>query len=513
MIFFLPFDTWNFFLEWAGVMLVGFYNLCLAASLVLGLLLVLNRLRVVEPYRFDLWMLLLLIMGFEGDSLWILGNSGLAQDAAEALSRNLMAAHVLALVGYSGMREDPPPGAVPGRFDRLGGAGVWDLARALVYLTAPSLVGALREAMQPAPYAAAFQFLLAAAVALILDHCFLATRRLAPSARAKRLAAGGLGASLMGLLLAALGRLALAKGRAGDMDGAVASSLLLAPLAFMLALHLRRIGPLSPAQDSGPLPPPPAGASLRAASDGESVTIEVLSGRGRGLLLLAGAWLLLSVNYVNYEAGTWPGSFDFWIGMLFYMGLFALAWTVASHVVNRRLIHVQGGYVRGTRALLGATPFEAPWSRRASSARYLQGFSLEQRDWFRGVFKGGVVQEALAYDDLSKLTLTLQAGSAKVNERALRLKLKVHNSLGRPITPDDLDQAGGRPAWAAEMDGRRTEAFLSQEERARAIPAGGAAELTVRILLPDSWTGAPVGVAVSCGRGAVSNTVMVGGSA
>lgn len=432
----------------------------LVVSAVLGCLLLFNAVRVFEPYRFTLLVLLLLIEGFFGDFWWV-GDGyhlGRHQDGIVEPYRAAIGVHLFLLLGFLVLRPERGPATVSRRFGRLGGLSLWVIAPSLIYFGTPALAEAVQKAAARGSNMIGFLALLLVTALLIVEEYLVPWSLFPRSARVERILTGSLSASLVALLGLALGRWGRERWLEGDSDAATISFLLALPLGVMFFVYLARTRPFAPPPHAEKSPPPPAGDRLNVRRDGETLSIQL------------------------------PG------------------W----RFLPRDRIQIQRGYVRRARTFAGAALSGGKWSRRLPIGERLPSLTSEEKCWLRA--RLGHDPGSSAGSLFEGLKLELKPFARSRSENRLRAELLLSHGAERPWSPSDLDEAASGIAWSAMVNGCEADVSFSQRERETEIPPGQKVELHPRIHFPGPvLPGMRLEVSVSCrvGERTVTSTPLV----
>ena len=168
-------------------------------SALLALALLLGRVRVVEPWRFDLFAAFLLLEGWVGDFLLLeFGRDPWLVIQLAAGCRLALLAGVLL------QPREHLPNALAGRFERLLGASLWLLLPLLLVYTAPVLAAALRHAFHGAAWSLALLALFALVTVLVIEQWALRWSLLPRRAVSERRLSALIWIALSALLLIAM---------------------------------------------------------------------------------------------------------------------------------------------------------------------------------------------------------------------------------------------------------------------------------------------------------------------
>lgn len=346
--------------HWAG----------LAFSLLLGIVLVLGLWRVLEPFRFNLFVQFLLVEGFVGDFFLMDGGSD-----PRRLFLNATGVRLFLLAGFLFTERDRVPGELRSRFERLGGASLWILAPLLLYAGTPALARGLRLAFSDFETMLPALVLLAVLTAFVLEQWVLPWNLFPRPAWADRLLSGLLTAATLAIPVQALVLDALHRHPGGEFTGP--SLLLLAPLGWMLLLHLHAIDLFRKPVPRLTTATPPT-PRLEAVQDGDRLSVRVRRARTRwGVLRAAGmkvAFGFAAGGWAGYVAGSRDGGGP---SMMLAMMIAVLGAAVAGVVMDvlapRVLLQFRAGHARTAAAVLGGTLTGGRWSGRITLTRALAG--------------------------------------------------------------------------------------------------------------------------------------------
>ncbi|MGH9388298.1 MAG: HEAT repeat domain-containing protein, partial [Vicinamibacteria bacterium] len=237
------------------------HRVALVVSVLLGLLLVFDAVRVFEPYRFTLLALLLLLEGFLGDFWWVSDGYHMFRHYENIVGpyRRAIGVHLFLLLGFLVLRPERGPKALPRRFGRLAGPSVFVIVPGLLYFGTPILAEAFQKAAARGWFMPAWVVLFLLTAFLIVEEYLVPWSLFPRSARIERILTGSLSAGLVLLLALALGRSGHERWLEGDSDGATVSFLLALPLTAAFFVYLARTRPFAPPPASSPSPPPPPG--------------------------------------------------------------------------------------------------------------------------------------------------------------------------------------------------------------------------------------------------------------
>jgi len=461
----------------------------------LGVLLILNLARPFESYRFHLVAAFLILEGFLGAFLFL--------DEHYALYRLGVGATLLLLVGYYVMERVSRPDATRQRLGRMGGAALWLLVPALMWLGVPILSEALRGAFRSPPYFLAYVAAMAM-VGLLLVEEYLVPWRLAPRrARGKASIVLGVSAGLFALI--AWPVLGL-QGSETDLAGAgrlpTAILILLTGLMlFQVGLLIRSVG----GPDAPSLPPSPG---LRVMNDGKLLSLRPPSRRSLaglvpllpGLALLgATAWHLGAEDLLRHgHAGTVVAMIFGALGLL-------MTWGGLLTLLPRRLLQVREGQVRDATTLFGLALWGGQWRRRPR----VETLSGDQRKWLRDLLQRGPRPSSRG-DPSADLDLKLQ-GQGRLDRHAGRLTLamEISNTGTEPISAAEVEAAQGTLVWSARIGDRSLPLSLSGAERRYPIAPGGCLVVMPWVWLPaELQQGSKLPIALAC-RDKRSNTLVL----
>ena len=337
------------FVHWVGIVVSG----------LLGLLLIFNRVRIFESYRFNLFAAFLLAEGLAGN-FFLLGSNW---RHPETVFQWVTGVHLLLLIGLLFQERETTFREMRSRFERLGGASLWLLMPPLLYLGTPLLADGLRLAFRDwssFQYYIWFAFI---ATVLVLEQWALPWRLFARRWNMERVLTIGLTGSLLMLFVWPLYLLAQQQFAANDEDGAVITLLLMAPLLWMFVYHLAHLNLLVP-QSRKKLPPSP-GNRLEVLRTGDKVTI-----RPRRKLSFWRLWIptvvtLFSGGLAAYLAARYGGGAPGMV-LAFIAGLVgaAVAGLLLDSLWGRAVFQVRNGGMRAAITHFGASFRGGNWRAR-----------------------------------------------------------------------------------------------------------------------------------------------------
>jgi len=364
--------------HWSGIVVSG----------VLGLLLVMGRVRIFETYRFTLFVAFLLAEGLVGNFFFLGAGFGDPQRVFTFAT----GVHLLLLIGFLFQERERLPRELRGRFERLGGASLWLLAPPLLFLGTPLVAEGLRVVVRDFETFLPYPILATVTVLLVLEQWALPWRFMPRGARFERLIGGVLAAALVTLFARPLQLVYERRISAGDTDGAVLVALLTLPLLWMLVFHVVSVGLLRPGTRTGPLPAPP-GLRLQVHADGDRLTVRARRRYRVRRGLIQGVAVFATGGVAAALAGLYGGRAPGMV-LAFMAGLVgaALAGLLFEAILPRLLIQVRGGYVRGAVTRFGVALGGSDWMRRpvftsAMNAILLRHgggqrpLSPQERDW------------------------------------------------------------------------------------------------------------------------------------
>jgi len=499
-------SVWSLFawLHLAGLLL----------SLLLGWALLIDALRIFEPYRFNLFILFLLAEGFVGDLLFC--NHWPLPAAKGYLLAT--ATHLLLLIGYLAHRREVVPGELRGRMERLGGASLW-LLLPLLLLGTPIYGEALRLFLRDWNGFFLLCLLLTLLAALVLEQALLprshGNGRLTLRYGGERLLAFALCTMLLGVLLAAGGKWAMARMAAGDGDASLLALLLFAPLPWFLLLFLLALRPREWFAASGsaqaPNLPPPPGERLRPIERGAQITLHLRPQRRRGSRLLRA---LLRLTFILAAAGGAAllagesGDIEAMV-LAVFAGILgaALAGLLLQGLAPTTVIQLRAGHIRFGRARFGGVFGGSAWLSRLTMSRSLrqsthanrvesarveeeQPFDAAEEQWLRQAMRwqaGGAAP--MARVDPAAATLLVRPTSTPSDpEAGLPIEIALRNHGQQPLSYSALDLAARGKLVAARVDGAPAFLHLSRSMREQPVPPGGERLLKGR-LFPSKLNG------------------------
>ncbi len=360
-------------------------------SLLIGLLLVFNWARGMEPYRFQLLILFLLLEGFLGDFFLM--------SKTTVLYRNVTAVHLILLIGFFFMERDREPGALKSRFERLGGASVWLLVPALLFIGVPILTEALRGSFRHFPSVAAWFALVLISAFLLLENALLPWRFSRRTVRFKSVTIGMLAFGLLGFLSEVLRRMAFEKWSAGDQDSAVLCLVVAVPFLVMIFYHVHQMRLRRSEVQSVSLPQPPS-KRLKVIQDGHMVTVrlpsdrpkpsisDVIFGAPMFIVLIVFCLGVIAVTMFRLESVSGRDGTPEFIGVMI-MGVVGAALTsqLLSLFFSRNILQIRKGYARYGTVLCGGTLGHAAWSTRIPAGARAPHLTPVEQKWLRDLFE------------------------------------------------------------------------------------------------------------------------------
>ena len=338
-------------------LLRAMHGVGVALSALLALALLLGMVKVIEPYRFDLFAAFLLLEGFVGDFLLI----EFGRDPW-LLIQAATGCHLALLAGMLLQPREHLPGELAGRFERLMGASMWLLMPLLLAFTTPVLAEALRYAFHGAAWALALLALCALVTVLVVEQWALRWSLLPRRAASERRLAALIWIVLTILLLIAMLVWSGHLWAGGRRDDAVFTLIVAVPLAWLAPGRLPGllIDPNAPAPR--PLPPVP-GERLAAADLGGLVVLRPRAASWRAALLKA-AIVLATAVAAAVMAG-WKGkALSVLLALIMAPAGAAVATLALALLVPAWTIHVRGGFVRVGAARAGMCFWHTGWRRR-----------------------------------------------------------------------------------------------------------------------------------------------------
>jgi HEAT repeat protein len=462
-------------LHWCGIWL----------SLVLGLLLLFNLLRVFEPYRFNLFIQFLLISGFLGDFLLLENHpSDFGQPYLFATG-----CHLLLLIGFFSKENKPLPGQLGNRFVRLGGLNMLLLAPVLVWFGTPVLALALRRQMTDFSFVWPGLVILLVTSLLVIEQWALPWKMLRRSARQQRLLSVLISTAVLGWV--AWSPLMAVQDASSNPDMGTINLLILLPFVWLLSRHWLTLHPFR--RQRKILLPPAPNPTWQVNCDGERIGLfwqpEATGWRKPvlNLLLVSGSGLTAAALAGLYRGGG-PG---FVLSLL--VGLFgaAIVGLLMEFFRKRLQFQIEDGYLRCGFLRLGGTLGASSWSRHLLMAglspkqrlKRGQKFTLKPEDiaWLkklRAISQGTDSAKQFSVNLAAKAHL---AWSTALVEPLLLMQLTLKNCGDQPLSLLQIDQLSGRPNWSATLAGQPTELMFYRQQREQLINPGEVKSLQLRI--------------------------------
>ncbi len=371
---------------------VKLHWLALLVSALLGLLLVLKRVRIFESYRFTLFITFLLAEGLVGN-FFFLGDAMNNPQRAFTVATGI---DLLLLAGFLFQERERLPRELRGRFGGLGGASLWLITPPLLFIGAPLIAEGLRYLLRDFASFLPYLLIAAGALFLVLEQWALPWRFIPRGARFQRLMGGALAMALVFLYVRPLQLVYANRTALGDVDGAALVAVMFLPLLWMLFFHLAHVGILRSRPARRP-PAPPSGSRFEVHADGDRVNIRVRRPNHRRRVLVQGASVgatgCVAAGVAGYYGGAGPAMF-----LAIIAGLVgaALAGLLFEAVLPRLIVQVRGGFVRSAVTRFGFSLGPEEWFHRPifsdrvkralkhqrGSAKFLDE---DERDWFTGL--------------------------------------------------------------------------------------------------------------------------------
>jgi HEAT repeat protein len=359
----------------------------LAISGLLGLLLIFNRVRIFESYRFCLFVTFLLAEGLMGNCFFL----GRGFNRPEQVFRFATGVLLLLLIGFLFQERERLPGELRSRFERLGGASLWLLTPPLLYYATPLIAAGLRLVLQDFFSFIPYLSMAAIAVVLVIEQWALPWRLFPRRARLERLQGGLLATLMLGLFCWPLLLVLLQRLADGDQNGALFAGVLIAPLIWLLVFHLAHIGLLRPGGRTGTIPPAP-GRRFIAIADGDRISVRLRRPRNLKRLMLQCCLVLAVGGLTAFRVGQLRGGMGGLV-LTLVAGLLgaALAGFLFEALAPRLLLQLRSGLVRSGLTRFGFTLSAGDWRRQphltsAMKQRLALGdtnaaLTLAERDW------------------------------------------------------------------------------------------------------------------------------------
>lgn len=337
-----------------------------ALSALLALALLFGLVKVVEPYRFDLFSAFLLLEGFVGDFLLLEFGS-----KPWMLILGATGCHLALLAGVVCQPREHLPGELAGRFERLMGASVWLAMPLLFAFTTPALAHALRFAFHDSAWSLVLLGLFALVTALVVEQWALRWSLAARSEVAEARMAALLWIMLTALLLVAMARWVEHLWQSGRTDEALVTVIAALPLAWLAFGRLHAFKPAPAA--AGTLRPVPGGR-FDAADLGARVALQP---RERAQALWAGrlvkaAIVLATAVAAAVMAGIKGKALSMLLALLIAPIGAAVATLAIALLAPAWVIHLRGGWARVAASRAGMAFSETGWRRRLALPLTLQ---------------------------------------------------------------------------------------------------------------------------------------------
>ena len=464
-------------------MLTVIHCIGLVLSLLLGLQLLFNGLRIFESYRFNLFIQFLLAEGFVGDFFFLL------DDASLYLAST--ATHLLLLMGFLSKESERLPNQVRNRFERLGGASLWALIPLVLYLGTPLLAEGLRLVFRSFADLWPHLVVLALLSALVFEQAIWSSDLLRRPAWLERALSLVLSTAVLALPLQALLQVHEAREAAGDADGAAIALFLILPLIWVLVLHIVH-SRIHETLFSARRVLKPAGKRMQASIDGKTVSILFLPAISQKSQLVRGVCKTSIIGGVGFVAAFVAGSGGkadaMVLALISGFAGSAMAGLVLQWFQRRLLFQVREGYARTAETTFGGVGRRsAPWQRHPlfpahakkllaqqhsdSSDNSPQTLSRTELRWVNSVLAGGN-GGGRAGQGVRRNALRLsvqQPTTLPDNVSFLPVEIQLENRSAAPVKVGVLEDLQAGWTWRAEIDGNGADLFLSSEEREKSI--------------------------------------------
>jgi len=339
-----------------------------ALSALLALALLFGLVKVVEPYRFDLFTAFLLLEGFIGDFLLLeFGNN------PWMLILGATACHLALLAGVVCQPREHLPGELAGRFERLMGASVWLAMPLLFVFTTPSLAHALRLAFHDSAWSLAVLGLFALVTVLVVEQWALRWSLAPRSEPVEARIAALLWISLTALLLIAIALWADHLWQSGQRDEALVAIIAALPLAWLPLARVHAFKPGLGVPAASGLSPVP-GERFDMADLGARVALQPRGGsRARSVgRLVKAAIVLATAIAAAVMAGVKGKALSMLLALIMAPIGAAVATLAIALLAPAWVIHLRGGWARVAASHAGMALRETGWRRRLALPLGLQ---------------------------------------------------------------------------------------------------------------------------------------------
>jgi hypothetical protein len=334
-------------------------------SALLALALLFGAVKVVEPYRFDLFSAFLLLEGFVGDFL-LLESAG----NAWTLIVGATACHLALLAGVVCAPRERLPGELAGRFERLMGASIWLAMPLLLAFTTPALAQALRFAFHGSTWSLALLGLFALVTVLVVEQWALRWSLAARSEAAEARLAALFWFLLTALLLVAILDWVSHLRQLGEHDESLVTLIAALPLAWLLLARLHVFKPHAELHAPRELPLLPGGR-LIAVHLGRRVALQPSNPSWIGRLVKA-AIVLATAIAAAVLAGTKGKALSLLLALLIAPVGAAVATLAIALLAPIWVIHLRDGYARVAASRAGLAFNDTGWRRRLTLPLSLQ---------------------------------------------------------------------------------------------------------------------------------------------
>jgi len=339
-----------------------------ALSALLALALLFGLVKVVEPYRFDLFTAFLLLEGFVGDFLLLeFGNN------PWMLILGATACHLALLAGVVCQPREHLPGELAGRVERLMGASVWLAIPLLLAFTTPALAHALRFAFQDSAWSLALLGLFALVTVLVVEQWALRWSLAPRSEAVEARMAALLWIVLTALLLMAIARWVDHLRLSGRRDEALVAIIAALPLAWLPLARLHAFKPAPGVSAPNTLPPVPGGR-FDAANLGARVALQPRGGPRARLIgrMVKAAIVLATATAAAVMAGIKGKALSMLLALLIAPVGAAVATLAIALLAPAWVIHLRGRWTRVAASRAGMAFSETGWRRRLALPLALQ---------------------------------------------------------------------------------------------------------------------------------------------
>ena len=497
------------------LMLTIVHCIGLVLSLVLGLQLLFNGLRIFEPYRFNLFIQFLLAEGFVGDFFFLLDN--------ESLFLAATATHLLLLMSFLSKESERLPNQVRNRFRRLGGASLWALVPLVLYLGTPLLAEGLRLIFRSFADLWPHLVVLALLAALAFEQAIWSSDLFRRPAWVERTLSLTLSVGVLALPIQALLQVNEARTATGDDDGAALALFLILPLVWTLILHVVHSRIHETLFSSRRVVTPPS-KRMQASVDGKTVSVLFLPPSAQNCRLIRSVGKALLIGGVGLSAAFVAGRAHkadaMVLALISGFAGSAMAGLLLQCFRRRVLFQVRDRYARTAETTFGGVGrCSAPWQRYPLFPAYAikllsqQRFSTEDKSlqllghtelsWLNDILAGGNGRRRSEQAVRSKpLRLAVRIPARRPeNVDFLPIEIEFKNRTQMPMAVGAVEDWRVRRMWSATIDGHTAELFLSRKEREKLLIPGRTTVCDGKIFPGETLSGQDaVLVEIGCGE-------------